>query len=66
MAAEWLLATTELERVQVTTTPDNEPMIRAARAAGFVEEGVLRGYMRVGGRRADATILSVLPADLEG
>jgi RimJ/RimL family protein N-acetyltransferase len=66
MAAEWLLATTELERVQVTTTPDNEPMIRAARAAGFVEEGVLRGYMRVGRRRADATILSVLPADLEG
>jgi ribosomal-protein-alanine N-acetyltransferase len=66
MAVEWLLATTELARVQVTTTPDNDPMIRAARAAGFVEEGVLRGYLRVGGRRADATILAVLPADLEG
>jgi ribosomal-protein-alanine N-acetyltransferase len=66
LAAEWLLTTTELERVQVTTTPDNEPMIRAARAAGFVEEGVLRGYLRVGGRRADAAILSVLPTDLEG
>jgi RimJ/RimL family protein N-acetyltransferase len=66
MAASWLLATTELERVQVTTTADNEPMIRAARAAGFVDEGVLRGYVRIGGRRTDATILSLLPGDLEG
>jgi RimJ/RimL family protein N-acetyltransferase len=65
MAAVWLLTNTELERVQVTATPDNEAMIRAARAAGFVDEGVLRGYVRVGGRRADAAILSLLPDDLE-
>ena len=65
MVAVWVLGNTELERVQVTTTPDNEPMIRAARAAGFVDEGVLRGYMRIGGRRTDAAILSVLPGDLE-
>ena len=43
--------------------PDNEPMIRAARAAGFVEEGVLRGYYREGGGRVDATVLSLLPRD---
>jgi RimJ/RimL family protein N-acetyltransferase len=66
MAAVWLLTNTELERVQVTATPDNEAMIRAARAAGFVDEGVLRGYVRVSGRRADAAVLSLLPADLEG
>ena len=66
LTAGWLLANTELERVQVTTTADNEPMIRAARAAGFADEGVLRAYMRVGGRRADAAILSLLPGDLEG
>ncbi len=66
LAARWLLANTELERVQVITPPDNEPMVRAARAAGFVEEGVLRGYMRIGGRRADGAILSMLPGDLEG
>ena len=65
MVADWLLANTELERVQVATTLDNEPMIRAARAAGFVEEGVLRGYLRVGSRRADAMILSLLPGDGE-
>jgi RimJ/RimL family protein N-acetyltransferase len=65
MVAGWLLANTELARLQVTTTADNEPMIRAARAAGFADEGVLRAYMRVGGRRADAAILSLLPEDLE-
>ena len=52
--------------MQVTTTADNEPMIRAARAAGFADEGLLRAYMRVGGRRADAAILSLLSGDLEG
>jgi RimJ/RimL family protein N-acetyltransferase len=66
MVARWLLANTELARVQVTTTADNQPMIRAARAAGFADEGVLRAYMRVGGRRTDAAILSLLPGDLEG
>jgi [ribosomal protein S5]-alanine N-acetyltransferase len=66
LAAQWLLANTDLERVQVITPSDNEPMVRAARAAGFVEEGVLRGYMRIGGRRADGAILSMLPGDLEG
>jgi [ribosomal protein S5]-alanine N-acetyltransferase len=66
MAAGWVLQNTELERVQVATTLDNEPMIRTARAAGFVDEGVLRGYMRFGGGRSDAAILSLLPGDLEG
>ena len=66
LTADWILNNTALERLQVTTTPDNESMIRAARAAGFVEEGVLRGYLRVGGRRSDATILSLLPSDMEG
>ena len=41
-------------------------MIRAARNAGFLDEGMLRGYLRVGGRRVDAVILSLLPSDLEG
>jgi ribosomal-protein-alanine N-acetyltransferase len=66
MVAEWLLANTELARVQVITMAGNEPMIRAARAAGFADEGVLRAYMRADGRRIDAAILSLLPGDLEG
>jgi ribosomal-protein-alanine N-acetyltransferase len=65
LAAQWMLRSCGLERVQITTTPDNEPMIRAARTAGFLDEGVLREYLRVGGRRADAAILSLLPTDLE-
>jgi RimJ/RimL family protein N-acetyltransferase len=66
LAATWVLDNTALERVQVTTTSDNEPMIRAARAAGFAEEGQLRAYLRMAGRRTTATILSLLPSDLEG
>ena len=66
MAADWLLANTVLLGIEVTTPPEHTPMIRAARAAGFVEEGVLRGYMRVGRRRVDAVILSLLPADVKG
>jgi RimJ/RimL family protein N-acetyltransferase len=66
LAAMWVLANTPLERVQVTTITDNEPMVHAALAAGFVDEGVLRGYLRMGGRRRDARILSLLTADLEG
>lgn len=65
LAAAWVLANTALERLQVTTTSDNEPMIRAALAAGFVDEGVLRGYLRMRGQRTDATILSLLTGDLE-
>jgi ribosomal-protein-alanine N-acetyltransferase len=66
LAGAWVLRACELERVQVTPTADNAPMIRAARNAGFSDEGVLRGYLRVGGRRVDAVILSLLPSDLEG
>lgn len=65
LAASWVLANTALERVQVITTSDNQPMIRAALAAGFTDEGVLRGYLRMGGQRTDATVLSLLKDDLE-
>ena len=33
-------------RLEILTEPDNEAMIGAARAAGYREEGVLRGYRR--------------------
>ena len=63
-AARWLLGPCGLERVAVLTETDNEPMIRAALAAGFSREGVLRGHTRERGRRVDAVVLSLLPADL--
>jgi ribosomal-protein-alanine N-acetyltransferase len=42
LAAGWLFDECGLERVELLTEPDNEPMLRAARAAGFVEEGMKR------------------------
>jgi RimJ/RimL family protein N-acetyltransferase len=63
-ASEWLFETFGMQRVQVITEPDNESMLRSARAAGFVEEGVLRSYMVERGIRLDGAILSLLPSDL--
>ena len=65
LAARWLFDACRLERIDLLTDPDNEPMLRAARAAGFVREGVLRSYCRERGERGDMAVLSLLPRDLE-
>jgi RimJ/RimL family protein N-acetyltransferase len=64
LAAIWLFENTGLERLQLITEPDNAAMLATARAAGFVHEGVLRGYTRERGTRVDCAILSLLPADI--
>jgi ribosomal-protein-alanine N-acetyltransferase len=65
LASGWLFAACGLERLAVLTETDNEPMIRAALAAGFVREGVLRGYTRERGQRVDNLSLSMVRADCE-
>ena len=65
LVSAWLLHHAPVERIQILTEPDNEPMFRAARAAGFVYEGVLRGYTLERGERVDNAVFSLLPADLE-
>lgn len=65
LVGQWLLQDRRLQRLQLLTEPDNEPLIRAAQAAGFVHEGVLRGYRRQGGARVDAAVLSLVQRDLE-
>ncbi|MBV9801181.1 MAG: GNAT family N-acetyltransferase [Solirubrobacterales bacterium] len=64
LACRWLFEACGFERLEVLTEPDNEPMIRTARRAGFVEEGILRGYLRERGKRVDTTIMSLLPGDI--
>jgi RimJ/RimL family protein N-acetyltransferase len=66
LVGAWLFDHCELRRLQLLTEPDNEPMLHAAAAAGFVREGVLRGYLRQRGARVDAAMLSLLPEDLRG
>ncbi len=65
LVAPWLFEVGGLKRVALLTGTDNEPMLRAAAAAGFVREGVLRGYWRGARTRIDAVVLSLLPADLQ-
>jgi ribosomal-protein-alanine N-acetyltransferase len=65
LAAGWLFSANGLRRLQLLTELDNEPMLHAARAAGFAEEGVLRSYGRERGRRVDLAVLSLIPSDLE-
>ena len=64
LASEWLLESCGLGRLEILTEPDNQAMIGAARAAGYREEGVLRGYRRERDGRVDSAIMSLLPADL--
>ncbi len=66
LVAPWLLHEGDLQRVQILTEPDNQPMINAARAAGFRPEGVLRGYLRDRGARVDVVSLSMVRLDLAG
>ena len=65
LAATWLFNVCGLERLELLTEPDNAAMIAAAKAAGLIEEGVLRAYVNERDRRLDLTVLSLLPADLE-
>jgi len=65
LAGRWLLLACELMRLELFTEPDNEPMVRAAKNAGFVEEGLLRAYLRERGERVDVTVMSLISSDLE-
>jgi ribosomal-protein-alanine N-acetyltransferase len=62
--ATWLLVEAELLRVALVCRPENLALRAAARAAGFQEEGVLRGHALEQGRRVDKLVLSLVAADL--
>lgn len=64
LAARWLFDAGGLTRIMLLTDPDNGPMLRAARAAGFLDEGVLGSDGRERGMREDIAVLSLRPRDL--
>lgn len=49
-----------LHRLQLETLADNAAMVRTAAAAGFTQEGVLRGCAWVAGRFVDEAIYGLL------
>jgi [ribosomal protein S5]-alanine N-acetyltransferase len=64
LAGRWLLGTCRLARVDLLAETDNAAVRAAAQAAGFAQEGVLRGYERKRGKRVDLVVMSLIRADL--
>jgi RimJ/RimL family protein N-acetyltransferase len=65
LLARWVLTEGGVERLELTTDPDNVASQRVAEKAGFTREGVLRSHMRFSDGRRDSIMFSLLPTDLE-
>jgi RimJ/RimL family protein N-acetyltransferase len=63
LVADWLFATTPVNRVEAATDIDNAPEQRALEKAGFVREGVLRGAQFRAGTYHDLVYYSRLRSD---
>ena len=66
LVTSWAFEALRFERVELTTTPDNEATRRLAAGLGFVEEGVMRERNLERGRRVDVVMLSVLAREWKG
>jgi RimJ/RimL family protein N-acetyltransferase len=64
LLAEYLFATTEVDRLEAETGTDNMAALWSLVKAGFQAEGKLRGAQQRGGRRRDMIQLGMLRADL--
>ncbi|HEX6354473.1 GNAT family protein [Actinophytocola sp.] len=65
LLARHLFATTEMDRIQAVTDPENTPARRGLEGAGFRLEGLVRGIERRGGQSRDLLSYSLLRSDLE-
>jgi RimJ/RimL family protein N-acetyltransferase len=68
LVARWAFGELGVQRLELTTAPENIASQRVAERVGFVREGVLRrltAATKDNGRR-DAVLYSLLPADLLG
>ena len=61
----WAFSALDLERLELTTTPENERMIERAVALGFTQEGVLRQRNLERGARVDIVWLGLLREEWE-
>jgi RimJ/RimL family protein N-acetyltransferase len=46
--------------MQLFIEPWNTASLRSAERAGYQQEGLLRGYMEIGGRRRDMLVFAAL------
>ncbi len=60
LAIGWMFDGLELERIEMTTTPDNQAVAALAAALGFTREGVMRARNLERGRRVDVVMFGLL------
>jgi ribosomal-protein-alanine N-acetyltransferase len=58
LLVEWAFADLGLDRIEITTTPENAPARALARSLGFHEEGVMIGRNLERGRRVDVVLMA--------
>lgn len=63
LVTRWGLEHLHLARVEAWAEPENVASHRTLEAAGFQREGVLRDFLALGDRRADAVVFSRLARD---
>lgn len=66
LLARWALTEQDLERVQIRAATGNTGSLRAAEAAGFVREGVLRSAGFTPEGRVDLVVFGLTRGDLTG
>jgi ribosomal-protein-alanine N-acetyltransferase len=60
LLVEWAFARLDLERLEITTTPENVAAQALAKALGFEREAVMRGRNLERGKRVDIVLLARL------
>jgi RimJ/RimL family protein N-acetyltransferase len=63
-ACEWAFEHWELNRIEMTTLPDNEGALALARKLGFTREGLMRERNFERGKHVDIVMLGVLRGEL--
>jgi RimJ/RimL family protein N-acetyltransferase len=64
LLSRWAVGPGGVERLELTTHPENLASQRVAERAGFVREGVLRSHLRFREGRRDSILFALLPADI--
>ena len=65
LLSRWALTEADVERLELTTHPENVASQRVAEKAGFTREGVLRAHTAFREGRRDSVLFSLLPSDLD-
>jgi RimJ/RimL family protein N-acetyltransferase len=60
LLVDWAFSRLDLERLEITTTPDNTAARALAASLGFTEEGIMRARNLERGKRVDVVLLARL------